>query len=148
MIVFLLGPSEHIHHCIQLPSSPVQVGRDPEESFINTTTWIHETITNLPGFQDSYSCLPAMTFTPGQQGATALRHFTYPRMPLVFQKMDAPMCAAVTAEFANPQWRAEAVAAGVSLGTIVIAGRTPPTSAYISFRTRSYGPFLGVAGII
>ena len=108
---------------------------------------VHETITNLPGFQDSYSCLPAMTFTPGQQGATALRHFTYPRMPLVFQKMDAPMCAAVTAEFANPKWRAEAVAAGVSLGTIVIARRTPPTSAYISFRTRSYGPFLGVAGI-
>ena len=74
VIVFLLGPSEHIHHCIQLPSTSVQVGRDPEESFINTTTWIHETITNLTGFQDSYSCLPAMTFTPGQQGATAHKY--------------------------------------------------------------------------
>ena len=45
---------EHIHECIGLPSSPVQVGNTPEESYINTMNWIHQTVTNLAGYQEKY----------------------------------------------------------------------------------------------
>ena len=88
-----------------------------------------------------------MAFTPAQINASNVHHQTFPRMPLVYQKVDAGMCAAITAAFQCPQWQAEATQAGVSLGMLVIAARYPPTSVYISCRPSTVGPFLAIPGV-
>ena len=147
VVVFSLGPSEHIHLCVGLPSSQVPQGATPEQSYIAVVEWIHNTVTGIPGYNDTYSCFPDMAFTPAQIIASNVHHHTFPRMPLVYQKVDAMMCAAITAAFQFPQWKAEATQAGVSLGTFVIAARNPPTSVYISCRPRTVGPFLAISGV-
>ena len=147
VVVFNLGPSEHIHLCVGLPSSQVPQGATPEQSYIAVVEWIHNTVTGLPGYNDTYSCLPDMAFTPAQIIASNVHHHTFPRTPLVYQKVDAEMCAAITAAFQCRQWKAEATQAGVSLGMLIIAARYPPTSVYISCRPRTVGPFLAISGV-
>ena len=147
VVVFSLGPSEHIHLCVGLPSSQVPQGATPEQSYIAVVEWIHNTVTRIPGYSDKYSCRPDMAFQTAQINASNVHHHTFTRMPLVYQKVDAGMCAAITAAFQYPQWQAEATRAGVSLGILVITASDPPTSVYISCRPRTVGPFLAISGV-
>ena len=89
VVVFSLGPSDHIHLCVGLPSSQVPQGATPEQSHIAVVEWIHNTVTRIPGYNDTYSCHPDMAFTPAQIIASNVHHHTFPRMPLVYQKVDA-----------------------------------------------------------
>ena len=147
VVVFSLGPSDHIHLCVGLPSSQVPQGATPEQSHIAVVEWIHNTVTRIPGYDKKYSCYPDMAFQTAQINASNVHHHTFIRMPLVYQKVDAGMCAAIAAAFQYPQWQTEATRAGVSLGILVIAARDPPTSVYISCRPRTVGPFLAISGV-
>lgn len=140
VLCFILGPSEHIHHCLSLPSAAVAApdvvqGATPEESYINVMTWIHDAVTKVQGFDDKNSChsTVAVQYTPDE--SASLTHKWFPRLPLVYQKLSCDLCAAIICKFAYHQWGKDCLKEGVSMGTIVLT------------RPIQCGPFLGVPGV-
>lgn len=67
--------------------------------------------------------------------------FTY--HPLIYHCI---FQARIVTAFCNSVWQGECQAVCVSLGTIAIVARNPPTSAYIRADVGEIGPFLGVSG--
>ena len=47
LLFIVLNPSEQIHECLQLQSSPLQPGASAQDSYIKVTKWIQHTVSSI-----------------------------------------------------------------------------------------------------
>ena len=102
--------------------------------------WIHQTVTSNPKYSGSMNgvegtCLPPSASPPNVQ------HYNYvylspTNLPLRLSSLSGKDCS-------NSVWQGECQTACVSLGTIAIVARNPPTSAYIRANVGEIGSFFG-----
>ena len=133
------------YKCLQLPTSPLQPGTDPQDSY---RIILEQTITSLPQYsRDKNAVFPGST--PQSIAPTSVKRALAPSgaHPLVYRWASPALVIAVSSRFSITQWKTDCEARGISLGTIVFAVRPSPNSAFITCDLIPFGPFLGFPGM-
>ena len=147
MISFCLNPSEQIHLCLGLPSSLIPQGNNCQGSYINLATYIHQTVTGLPLYNQAQNGVVPGGLVVPINVPQGINRAIFPTHPLAYQRVQPGLQTMIINAFTNPQWQQQCHQQGLSCGAIIVAGRPSLSSGYITTDLTAIGGFLAYLGV-